>query len=79
MEMVAFQKEISSFLPLILGDGQQRTVFGNIIEMIEEVTTRLMDLSQEADKKAAVLNISGIRRILEKNILKVIQKGEGFF
>ena len=77
--MVSFQKEISSFLPLILGDGRQKIVFGNIIEMIEEVTTRLMDLSQEADKKTAVLNISGIRRTLEKNILKIIQKGEGFF
>jgi hypothetical protein len=47
--------------------------------MVEEISEKLMSFEYHAEKKILLLNSSGIRKIFEKNILKILQKGEGFF
>ena len=80
MQLITHQKLVSSNIPLILCPVNENYVsFQNIVEMVEETTQKLLNFDTLQEIKTWILGSIGVRSILEKNILKILQKGEGFF
>lgn len=80
-DLMECQRELNSYIAQFFdrANSNEPVIFGNVCEMVEEITTRMFDEPEKSKRKIALTNNASIRKILSKNIVKVIQVGVGFF